>query len=697
MLNKTPRELSDFRKVKEERFKRGAKKRVAIATRVSDKKQAKIGEEVPIPVQRQNLLKWIDTMPEWEPAIYNGELLEYTEVGSAYKISRDDRVTIQQSIADAENDLYDIIVFFKHDRLSRISEEYTALLRDYWSLGVEPWDYEKKQSLSIKTQTDKLLRTIEGIQSETESANTSYRVTQHMQSYASDGIWMGGKPPYGYISKTPSIETALESGRSRKKIRMGIEIYPEEAEQVKHIFNLYTSGYGASKICRIINNPPYNYRKRNGKPFDASLIMNIIKNPIYIGLPAWGKTSYREKFFQRIPEEEWIFPDNPIEEYIIIEPKIWALAQKYREERWESTRQGKTVSRRSLASERLLAGLGFCGYCKEPMVSHTYKKGQYKLEGYICRNKRRKTHCEARINFWRASSLDSVVIDSAASLFKEQAFPQEKLIQLSRSLIYGAIDTEGVDIKQLETKIRQLKMQKEYYVNQHNRILSGEPTDLPEAIIREQLFIIQDNLDNNESKLKTIHKVHNNLEINEELLNMAVNRFAEWENIVLNASIEEQKNILIQITNSIELYDEEIIINYNLNINKLMPGFNLPDVGVPFTQTIPHKLTAKTRAPDYKEIVRQWEKKENQPFGEILVEVRRDKNPEEAAKYLGVSTGFLYYHYPLHMNRINYLEDKYQKSLKEVIIDMRDTMTMDSIAQELGLSVSTLYLHLRKE
>jgi hypothetical protein len=50
------------------------------------------------------------------------------------------------------------------------------------------------------------------------------------------------------------------------------------------------------------------------------------------------------------------------------------------------------------------------------------------------------------------------------------------------------------------------------------------------------------------------------------------------------------------------------------------------------------------------------------------------------------------------MNRISYIEHKYNKKLGQIVEDMRNEgKTMNQIADKLGLAVTTLYNHLRKD
>lgn len=702
-----PRQLDELRQKKEERFSRGEKKRVAPLMRVSTHKQANSADTIPIPVQREQLMNWINQNPKWEPAMVNGELLEYTEVVSAYKVSREDRELIKKSLRDGVKDLYDIIVFFKHDRLSRISEEYMSILKDYWDMGIEPWDYEKRIPLVMKTPTDKLVRSIEGHQAESESFNTSFRVTEFMRSYAEDGLWMGGKAPYGYQYKEPSIIKSQE-GKKRRRVKMGIEINPAEAEIVKLIFNLYVSGYGSTRICKILNNPPNNYRRRNGKPFDHTLILNIIKNPIYMGVITWGKTTYRDKYFKRTPKQDWTFSD-PVEKFIIVDRQTWEAAQQILTERSQQVRKGKTFSRRSLTNERLLTGLAFCGYCGEPLLSHTYKKGDYRLKGYVCRSQKRKSPCNSRFGFWRADELDNLIRTTVVNSF-EKLFSMDnmKLFEKVKEEYNKTLRTDIQATTRLEHDIKRMKLQKDYYVKQFNCLLAGDKVNLPEEVIREQLFKIQEQLEDAENRFEALSRDITREPIDEVLLASIITDLRSWDKVLLAADIPVQKSMLQQVVDSIIVYDTEIQIKLTYSLHDML--FNIspslasavPDCwgSIPVQENIEYirKKKARPAGREYWHIVQDWESKTGKPFGEIIAELRLKQNlsPEEVIKKLGVSKGFLYYHFSDYMDRISYLQRKYDKTLGEVILEMRKDKTMTEIAETLGLSVSCLYLHLRK-
>ncbi|MDN5293185.1 MAG: hypothetical protein PWQ91_409 [Eubacteriales bacterium] len=51
----------------------------------------------------------------------------------------------------------------------------------------------------------------------------------------------------------------------------------------------------------------------------------------------------------------------------------------------------------------------------------------------------------------------------------------------------------------------------------------------------------------------------------------------------------------------------------------------------------------------------------------MVGELRRKHSPEKAAQLLGVSRGFLYYHFGWTMDKVGYIFRKYGKALGEIV------------------------------
>jgi DNA invertase Pin-like site-specific DNA recombinase len=124
-----------------------------------------------------------------------------------------------------------------------------------------------------------------------------------------EGNYIGTRPPYGYqIEKTGKGERMLI-------------LHPEQAPVVKLIFELYThtdphKRLGTNKIANELNR--LKYPTYSGKPWEASSVLSIIKNAVYIGRIQWKK---KEQKKSKIAGKKRDTRTRPIEEWIDVQGK----------------------------------------------------------------------------------------------------------------------------------------------------------------------------------------------------------------------------------------------------------------------------------------------------------------------------------------------------------------------------------------
>ncbi|NLK38719.1 MAG: recombinase family protein [Clostridiales bacterium] len=184
-----------------------------------------------------------------------------------------------------------------------------------------------------------------------------------------EGKYVGNKPPYGY--KRVKIEN--DKGYTLAPI-------PEEAEIVRLIYDLYTTGelepdrthkrLGISLIARKLNVmkiPP----KSNATWAPAS-VQEILTNPVYIGKVRWNWRPAVKKIADG--QVKISRPRSSIEECIIvnglhppiIEESVWNKAQEYiKKNPPRPIGLNKTV-------KNPLAGLVICGKCGRRMIRRPY-------------------------------------------------------------------------------------------------------------------------------------------------------------------------------------------------------------------------------------------------------------------------------------------------------------------------------------
>lgn len=339
----------------------GSKVRCGALYRVSTLRQARQHDtdEETIPLQRQAIRRFVETQPHWEL------VAEYTEEGvSAYKHSSAARDVLQDALRDAREHRYEVLLVFKADRLSRQSLEYPVILAKFQEYGVRVLsvaDEPGGKELKSDGQFDKLLRFIEGWQAETESYNTSIRVSEKMRQMAEKGQWTGGKPPYGY---------RLDPSGNHPAAPLCPD--PVEAPIVQEMFRLYLDeGLGTPTITRLLNER--GMLQRNGHRWVDGSVRRVMQNPIVAGRLAYGRT-YRAGRNTRKARGVHDFREvilSPVYPHlVIIEEDRWRTAMDRMASYNQRVMRPQLIRHsRAETGPLLLTGLARCAHCGGPLVS----------------------------------------------------------------------------------------------------------------------------------------------------------------------------------------------------------------------------------------------------------------------------------------------------------------------------------------
>jgi site-specific DNA recombinase len=166
-----------------------------------------------------------------------------------------------------------------------------------------------------------------GVFAEFERATLIDRVVAGMERKAARGEWHGGRMPYGYEGQTNDLR-----------------VVEEEAKVVRRIFELCADGSrGAKAIAMSLN--AEGLRTRTGGPWGPETILDILRNPVYVG----------DVWFRGVT--------HPGNHAAIIDRKTFAKCAVLLEERGESQRLKATHS-----SGYDFAGFGRCNGCRKRMV-----------------------------------------------------------------------------------------------------------------------------------------------------------------------------------------------------------------------------------------------------------------------------------------------------------------------------------------
>lgn len=380
--------------------------KVAAIYRVSTEKQVRRDGDDTIPVQRTAVREFVARQDAWVL------VRDYAEEGvSGYKVSAENRDVLQQAFKDARAGLWQVLVVFKADRLSRNSLEYPVVLDRFHRLGVAVWsvkDAPGGKLLALDSQMDKFIRFLEGWQAETESKNTSIRVSEAMMQMAKQGKWSGGPPPYGF---------RLNPYRQRGSSPLALAVDPTEAEVIREMVRLYLDQrMGGKLVAEQLNGRGVTCR--SGRPWSDSRVRQVLQNPIVAGLPAYNRTrpaGNNRAWKNPYDLTQFILPRDeqgnlrPVPEYRIVPLEHWLKLMKAMESNKTRRRQTEmldgsgpavrhALTCRSTCADAVLTGIVFCGHCGARLAADTTSYKQARKDGSITVSKRMYYVCQTHLH-----------------------------------------------------------------------------------------------------------------------------------------------------------------------------------------------------------------------------------------------------------------------------------------------------------
>ena len=259
------------------------------------------------------------------------------------------RTAFQTMMAAAESGAFDTLIVWKVDRFGRNREEsavFKGRLRRHGVKVIYAMEPIPEGSAGV------LLEGMLEATAEWYSRTLSENVTRGMTDNAHRCLYNGTRV-LGY--------TRGADGR--------YAVQPEEAAVVRHIFDLYSSGYSAARICRELN--AAGVRTSYGNSFKPEGLLRIIANERYTGVYIWGDI--------RVPG------GMPA----IIEKSVFEEAQRMKGKTARHIEQG--------AVDYLLTGKAFCGLCGAAMIgdSGTSRTG-VRHHYYTCQAHKARKGCQMR-------------------------------------------------------------------------------------------------------------------------------------------------------------------------------------------------------------------------------------------------------------------------------------------------------------
>ncbi|WP_438310913.1 recombinase family protein [Sporosarcina sp. FA9] len=241
--------------------------KVAVYIRVSTTEQAKEGYSIKAQKTR---LQAFATSQDWDIVQY------YVDEGISAKDMK--RPELQRMLDGIKNKLFDCVLIYRLDRLTRSVVDLHSLLETF-----EKFDVKFKsatESYDTTTATGRLFITLVASMAQWERENLGERVSFGMEEKARQGKWALSTAPLGFDI-----------------VGDYLEINELEALIVREIFELYATGEnGQNKLAGILNKK--GYRSKAGALFTGPTVAYALSNPIYIGTMRYNYRIDTENYFE---------------------------------------------------------------------------------------------------------------------------------------------------------------------------------------------------------------------------------------------------------------------------------------------------------------------------------------------------------------------------------------------------------------
>ena len=476
--------------------------KVALYVRVSTTSQLEEGYS--IEEQKAKLESYCD-IKDWH--VYK----VYTDGG--FSGSTTERPALEQLIKDAQSKLFDTVLVYKLDRLSRSQKDTLYLIEDIFLKNNIEF-VSLLENFDTSTPFGRAVIGLLSVFAQLEREQIKERMQLGKLGRAKSGkSMMWAKTSYGY-------NYDKETGS------MTVNEY--EALAVKEIYSSYLAGMSITKLRDKINEeypkqPSWSYRTIRG----------ILANPVYCGL-----NQYKGQTFQGTHKP------------------IISLADFEQTQRELAKRQqtAKELSNpRPFQAKYMLSGLAQCGYCHAPLkvILGQKRKDGTRFKRYECYQRHpRKTKgvtvyndnkkCES--GYYDMELLEHYVLTRISQLQNDP----EKIQELFSDDTSPAVDRQAIQ-KQIDSLTLKLSKLNDLYLD--DRIT------LDELRTKSADFIKQRNALEEEIKKASNDKQAGKREKIEKLLDASS---------VLDMSYDNQKVIVRELIDKVQVTSDKVVIRWKI-------------------------------------------------------------------------------------------------------------------------------------
>lgn len=344
--------------------------KAAIYIRVSTDEQA--AEGFSIDAQKRRLLAYADSQ-DWEVSEV------YIDDGWSAKDLK--RPEMKRLIADLERRLFDVVLVYKLDRMTRSASDCDNLIKMFEAHNVK--FQSCTESFETRTATGRLFIRLVADIAQWERENTAERVRMGMEQMVHEGRRPGGPINFGYNKEEKIVQ--------------------EEYVQIRLLRQFYLEGDGLRAVAERLNDMGF---LRRGYRWSSFGVWYILDNPYYAGKLRYGTKKADGKYASRKKEGvvDLTFSDGS-QELIF----TW---EEYEEHKAEMQRRSFTGY--SKVREYWFSGILVCSKCGGKMSGRYHqnkrKDGSYnKILSYICSGRQTGKGCT--MPMFRQELVENLLMD----------------------------------------------------------------------------------------------------------------------------------------------------------------------------------------------------------------------------------------------------------------------------------------------
>lgn len=431
------------------------------------------------------------------------------------------RPQFQRMIEDSAKQQFKYVIVYMVDRFARNTYDSTIYKYELQQNGVRVLSAMEHIS---DTDEGRLVEGILEIMAEQYSRKLSVRIRDAFQKSLAKGTAWGGRELFGY-----------------RRIDNKMVIDENTAPIVKYIFERYAAGVPLKEITDAIN--AKGYKTRKGKPFTINSFSNTLRNTKYVGKHIVDGIEYLDRY------------------PAIIDEQTFDAVQKNLEKLKHAPATLKAKE------EFLLYGKAHCGHCGSNMVgtsgtSHTGATHSY----YSCSKRwkksgscNKKSESKTKLEVWIVANIKRYILTKTSS---------ERIADLIIKEYDRNINTDA--IKETERKIAALNKQLDDIMG----LMLNSTTN---ADIIERLNAKANDL--------TLQKTEHDKQLAKLRLALALPHSKEdvidYLKLFAHGNPEDpeyRKRIIDKLVNVIFIYDDKLLVYFNILDDRQITFDMLPDL-----------------------------------------------------------------------------------------------------------------------